>query len=69
MIGKILIILGIIITILGILVYFRLIPKMPNLPGNFYYKKGNFSFYFPLTYSIIASIIISIIIYIISKIL
>lgn len=69
MIGKIIIISGITITIIGIIIYSLDKLGLSNLPGNFYYKKGNFSFFFPLTYSIIASIILSIIIYIISRIL
>jgi hypothetical protein len=69
MIGKIIILSGIIITIVGILIYLMEKTGLPSIPGNFYYKKGDFSFYFPLTYLVIASIIISVIIYIITRIL
>jgi hypothetical protein len=30
-----------------------------RLPGDFYFKRGNFSFYFPLASSIIVSIILT----------
>ncbi len=77
MYGKIFIIIGIFITIVGIALYFtekyhtfNIWSDIPgnNIPGNFVFKKGNFSFYFPLTFSILASIILTIIIYIVSRI-
>ena len=69
MTGKIIILSGIIITFIGIFIYLIEKTGLPSVPGNFYYKKGNFSFYFPLAYLAIASIIISVIIYIITRIL
>jgi len=60
--GKFLIILGVIIIALGLLLTF--LPKIPylgKLPGDIYIKKGNFTFYFPLTTSIILSILLTII--------
>ena len=65
-IGKILIILGAVIILIGIIVlYANRIPYIGRLPGDIYIKKDNFVFYFPLT----TCILISIIIYIILKIL
>lgn len=66
--GRALIIIGIAITVIGVI--FTLAPKLPflgKLPGDFIYKKENFTFYFPLTTSIIVSVILSIIAYFISK--
>ncbi|OEH91484.1 DUF2905 domain-containing protein [Bacillus solimangrovi] len=60
--GKILIGIGVTLVILGLL--WQYIGK---LPGNFMFKKGNVTFYFPLTLSIIASIVISVIFYIIGR--
>lgn len=60
--GKFLIILGVLIIALGIFLTF--IPKIPylgKLPGDFYIKKGNFTFYFPLATSILISIILTLI--------
>jgi len=60
--GKFLIIAGIIIVIVGILVY--LSPKIPylgKLPGDIRIEKENFRFYFPLTTSIILSILLTLI--------
>ena len=65
-IGKILIMLGAVIILIGIVVlYANRIPYIGRLPGDIYIKKDNFVFYFPLT----TCILISIIIYIILKIL
>ncbi len=57
-----LILVGIIIILLGI--FLTINPKIPvlgKLPGDISYHSGNFSFYFPLTTSIIISIILSIV--------
>ena len=62
--GKFLIIIGLIIVIIGLILTFG--PKIPyigRLPGDIYYKKDNFVFYFPLATSILVSIILSLIIY------
>jgi hypothetical protein len=47
--GRLLIIIGVILVIVG--AAFLLAPKLPwlgKLPGDISYKRGNFSFYFPL---------------------
>jgi hypothetical protein len=60
--GKILIIVGIVCVAVGILfVFAHKIPYIGRLPGDIYIKKENFSFYFPITTSIIISIILTII--------
>ena len=37
-------------------------PIPGRLPGDIYLRRGNFSFYFPLTTSIIVSIVLSLIV-------
>ncbi len=60
-IGKILIVLGIILIITGIgFVLGDKIPFIGKLPGDIIIKKEKFSFYFPITTSIIISIILTI---------
>jgi hypothetical protein len=67
-IGKVLIIFGIVIVIIGILFFFgEKIPFIGKLPGDIYIKKKNFTFYFPIVSSIIISLIISLIIYLFKK--
>ena len=66
--GKILIIIGVVIAGLGFLLLLGAkIPWIGRLPGDFYYKGKNFTFYFPLATSIIISIILTIILMFISR--
>jgi predicted MFS family arabinose efflux permease len=55
--GKTLVIVGLIIAGFGLLVMVGV--PIGRLPGDFYVKRGNFSFYFPLASSIIVSIILT----------
>ncbi len=55
--GRLLIVLGIVLVVVGLLVNFGV--PIGRLPGDFTYRRGNFSFYFPLTTSIIASILLT----------
>ena len=58
--GKMLILFGIIMVLIGLLmVFFEKLPMIGKLPGDIYIKRGNFTFYFPLTTCIIISIILS----------
>jgi hypothetical protein len=60
-IGKMLIILGIILIIAGIgFLFGDKILFIGKLPGDILIKKERFSFYFPITTSIIISIILTI---------
>lgn len=61
-IGKLIIIMGIALVVIGLLITFApRIPLLGKLPGDFYFKRGNASFYFPLASSILISVILSII--------
>jgi hypothetical protein len=60
-IGKMLIIAGIILIVLGLAyTYGPKIPWLGKFPGDIAIKKDNFTFYFPIVTSIIISIILSI---------
>lgn len=60
-IGKMFIILGVILIIVGIaFVAGDKIPFLGKLPGDIMIKKERFSIYFPITTSIIISIILTI---------
>lgn len=66
--GKLLIIFGLIIVVVGIALYFSdRFPSIGKLPGDIVVKRENFTFYFPLATSILLSIIISLIFYLINK--
>ena len=65
-IGKFLIIVGICIILIGtfFIVFSRLkIPFLGKLPGDILIKRENFTFYFPLTTSILISVLLSVIVY------
>ncbi len=69
-IGRLLILVGIILIILGlILAYsnFFAFLRLGRLPGDISYKRGHFSFYFPLTTCIVLSIIITVIVFLFRK--
>jgi len=55
--GRLLIIVGLLIAGAGLLMMLGF--PIGRLPGDFSYKRGNFSFYFPLATSILASIILT----------
>jgi DUF2905 family protein len=55
--GRLLVIFGLVIAGVGLLI--TLGAPIGRLPGDFSYRRGNFSFYFPLTTSILASIILT----------
>jgi len=61
--GKLLIIFGGIIVIIGVLMLFGgKIPFLGKLPGDIHIKGKNFSFHFPLATSIILSIVLTVIV-------
>lgn len=64
--GKILIVLGIFIVLLGFLIFMAgKIPYIGRLPGDIFVQRKNFTFYFPLTSGIVISIVLSILFWLI----
>ena len=58
--GKMLILLGVLIFVIGLLLLVgEKIPWVGRLPGDIIIKKEKFTFYFPLTTSIVISIILT----------
>ncbi|MCA1063542.1 DUF2905 domain-containing protein [Rossellomorea sp. AcN35-11] len=64
MTGKLLMIIGGIILMIGFLMQFI---KIGKLPGDIIIKKENTTFYFPLMTSILLSVILSVVFYIIGR--
>ena len=59
--AKLLIVFGLILAVVGGLILFvGKIPFIGRLPGDIYIQRKNFSFYFPLTTSILLSILLTI---------
>lgn len=68
MLGKSLIIIGMVFVVIGLFV--MLGPKIPyigRLPGDIYIKKDNFVLYFPIVTSIMISIVLSLILYFLTR--
>jgi hypothetical protein len=55
--GKTLVLIGVAIAGLGLVMMLGL--PLFRLPGDFYVRRGSFTFYFPLTTSIVLSIILT----------
>ncbi|MCC6275465.1 MAG: DUF2905 domain-containing protein [Leptospiraceae bacterium] len=67
-IGKNLIFVGILLIAAGLfLSYGNKLSFLGKLPGDISIKKENFSFYFPITTSIVLSILISLLLWLFSK--
>jgi hypothetical protein len=58
-VGRLLIIVGLLVAAAGLLM--TLGVPIGRLPGDFTIRRGNFSFYFPLTTSILASILLTLV--------
>jgi Protein of unknown function (DUF2905) len=59
--GKSLILIGLAIALLGGAIWaLSSVPYIGRLPGDIYVRRGNFSFYFPLTTCILLSIILTV---------
>jgi len=67
--GKILIIIGIVLIVAGLIIYFAgdKFSWIGHLPGDIRIEKGNTRFYFPVTTMILLSVLISVIMWIIKK--
>ncbi len=57
LLGKTLLVVGLVIAGLGVLMMLGL--PLGRLPGDIAVRRGNFSFYFPLTTSIVLSILLT----------
>ena len=57
--GKTLILVGLAIAALGLAVMVGV--PLGRLPGDFYVRRGSFSFYFPLATSIVLSILLTLV--------
>jgi DUF2905 family protein len=56
-VGRVLIVVGVVLVVVGLLINIGV--PIGRLPGDIAYRRGNFSFYLPLTTSIIASILLT----------
>jgi hypothetical protein len=59
--GKILIVLGAVVLVLGVLLMLGTRFGLGNLPGDFSWKRGNTAVYIPIVSSIVLSILLTLI--------
>ena len=68
--GKILITIGIVFVALGVLLLlsdrFSLF-RIGRLPGDIIYRRGNFTFYFPIVTSILISIVLTLLFWVFGR--
>jgi uncharacterized protein HemY len=66
--GKLLMLFGGILILVGAaLVLAEKTPWLGRLPGDIYIQRRNFTFYFPLTTSILISVVLSLVLYLLSR--
>ncbi|MGH9462806.1 MAG: DUF2905 domain-containing protein [Vicinamibacteria bacterium] len=62
--GRILIFIGLGIIVLGLVLTFAgRIPLLGRLPGDIVFRRGNFTFYFPLATSILLSLLLTLLLW------
>ena len=59
--ARVLIVIGLVIFGIGLLMAAGL--PIGRLPGDFTYRRGNFTFYFPLATSLLLSVVLTLILY------
>ena len=62
--SKILILTGVVLIAVGAIVRWT---SLGRLPGDFVYRRGNFSFYFPLMTSILLSLALTLLLWLLSR--
>ena len=67
-VGRLLILAGVVLVALGVIVMLagRLTP-LGRLPGDFVFRRGNFTFYFPVVTSIVLSILLTLVMWLFSR--
>ena len=67
--GRILVALGVALVVIGGIVVLLGRTGMPlgRLPGDFFYRGKNTTFYFPLASSIVISIVLSVVLFLIGR--
>jgi uncharacterized protein HemY len=66
--GKALIVVGVVLIVVGLLFSFAgRIPWFGQLPGDIYIQRERYTFYFPLTTSVLISLVISLVLYLLRR--
>ena len=66
--GKLLFIVGLVLALVGLLItYVGRVPWIGRLPGDVLIQRRNFTYYFPLTTSVLVSIILTLFLWLLSR--
>jgi len=70
--GRMLVILGVVLVAVGAVLWLGgavggKVPFLGRLPGDIHVERGNWSFYFPLTTSILLSIVLTLVLALLSR--
>ncbi|MCI0530009.1 MAG: DUF2905 domain-containing protein [Nitrospira sp.] len=66
--GRLLFVVGLVIALVGILIIFTgKIPWIGRLPGDILIRRENYTFYFPITTSVLASILLTLLFWLLSR--
>jgi hypothetical protein len=67
--GRLLLVFGLVMAGIGLLIVLAGKSNLPigRLPGDFTFRRGSFTFYFPLATSIVLSILLSIVIWFLNR--
>ena len=67
-VGKTLVVLGLVIAAVGVVILLvGRVPWLGRLPGDVHVERGNWSFYFPLTTSILVSLLLTLVLYLLGR--
>ncbi len=67
-VGKLLVVFGVLVALAGVvLILAGRVPWLGRLPGDIHVQRGNWSFYFPLTTSILISVILTLLLTFLSR--
>jgi len=64
-VGRTIFLIGLVLVAIGLVVWgassVPMLSRLGRLPGDIYIRRGNFTFYFPITTAILVSIVVSVI--------
>lgn len=66
--GKLLVIVGLVLVVAGVLLWLGVGRGwLGRLPGDIHYRRGNFTFYFPLMTCVLLSVVLTLILWLLKK--
>ena len=67
-IGRMLVVFGLLIALVGVaLLLVGRVPWLGRLPGDIHIQRGNWTFYFPLSTSLVLSVVLTLILWILGR--